>query len=144
MSKPRYRWWGFARAMIRDYPGLKKNLEELHSQNITANNTGMPKGGGAGRTVESVALRQLPPDDQRVYDAVTSAVEITRLRLDGREHLELIRLMYWIRKPMTAKAAAPVLHISEVTAKRWHGCFVRLVGRCYGFGAEKDDTQEPK
>lgn len=141
MSKPRYRWWGFARNMIRDYPGLKKEYEDLHQQNMTANNTGMPKGGGAGRTVECIALRQLGPDDQKVYDAVTRAVEITGLWPGGQERLELIRLMYWVRRPMTAKSAAVLLHIADVTAKRWHGDFVRLVGKCYGYDV---DTRKPK
>ena len=144
MSKPRYRWWGFARAMIRDYPKLKEELELLRQQSTTAGMSGMPKGGGAGRTAESIALRQLPKDDQAVYDAVTRAADITRLRPDGKDRMELIRLMYWAKKPMTAKGAALLLHISDVTAKRWHGTFVRLVGQCYGFGTGKDDTQEPK
>ena len=141
MSKPRYRWWGFAKNMIRDYPGLKKNLAVLHQQNTTADNSGMPKGGGGGRTVESIVLRQLPQDDQKVYDAVTRAVEITQLRDDGEDHMKLIHLMYWAEKPITAKAASVRLHISDVTAKRWHGDFVRLVGKCYGYNV---DTPEPK
>ena len=141
MSKPRYRWWGFAQNMIRDYPGLKKNLAVLHQQNTTADNSGMPKGGGGGRTVESIVLRQLPQDDQKVYDAVTRAVEITQLRDDGEDHMKLIHLMYWAEKPITAKAASVRLHISDVTAKRWHGDFVRLVGKCYGYNV---DTPEPK
>lgn len=141
MSKPRYRWWSFARAMVRDYPTLKADLAELHRQTTTSNTSGMPKGGGARRTVESIALRQLAPDDQKVYDAVTSALEITKLRPDGKERVQLIRMMYWAKTRSTAKSAAIQLHISEVTAKRWHGAFVRLVGRCYGF---EDDTQEPR
>lgn len=141
MSKPRYRWWGFARNMIRDYQGLKQSLADLHRQNMTADNSGMPKGGGGGRTVEGVALRQLPPDDQKVYDAVTRAIELTRMRVDGEDHIKLIQLMYWAKKPMTAKAASVRLHISDVTAKRWHGDFVRLVGKCYGYNV---DTPKPK
>ena len=144
MSKPRYRWWGFVRAMIRDYQKLQKDLEELHSQNITAVSTGMPRGGGTGRTVESVATRQLPKDDQAVYDAVSRAVAITQIRPDGKERMALIRMMYWEKKTSSAKNAAISLHISDVTAKRWHGAFVRLVGQCYGFDSGKDDTQKPK
>lgn len=133
MSKPRYRWWGFARKMIRDYPDLRHALDDLHEQKIVANISGMPRGSGNGRTVESLALRQLEEDDQKVYDAVTGAITSTRIRPDGAERIKLITLMYWVQRPMTAKAAAPLLHIGEATAKRWHGDFVRLVGRCYGF-----------
>ena len=141
MSKPRYIWWGFARNMIRKYPELKKNLEDLHQQNITANNSGLPKGGGGGRTVEGIALLQLPADNQAVYDAVAEAIEITSMRSDGKERMRLINLMYWTQKTLTANAASVRLHISDVTAKRWHGDFVRLVGRCYGFDV---DTPKPK
>ena len=91
MSKSRYRWWGFVRNMIRDYPVLKEAWNDLHSQSMTANYSGMPKGGGAGRMVESVALRQLPPDDQKDYDAVTEAIELIKLRADGEDRIALIR-----------------------------------------------------
>ena len=37
MSKPRYNWWGFALAMIRDYPHRQKELKEMHEQKATAN-----------------------------------------------------------------------------------------------------------
>ena len=133
MSKPRYRWWGFARKMVRDYPQLKEAWKQIHEQKVTADTSGMPRGGGGGRTVENIALRQLPEDDQKVYDAVTRAIEITKLRPDGKERLRLIAMMYWSQRSLTAKAIAPTLHISDVTAKRWHGDFVRLVGTCYGF-----------
>ncbi len=133
MSKPRYRWWGFARRMIRDYPSLRYNLNLLHEQKITADISGIPGGSGTNRTVETLALLQLPEDDQKVYDAVTKAVELISLRPDGASKLNLITIMYWSGKPTTAKAVAPRLHISEATAKRWHGEFVRLVGKCYGF-----------
>ena len=141
MSKPRYRWWGFARRMIRDYLDLKKEWNEIHSASVTVDYSGMPKGGGSGRTVESVALRQLPLDDQKVFDAVSRAVEITQLRQNGRERMSLIAMMYWSEKNLTAKASALHLHISQRTAERWHGDFVRLVGKCYGFEV---GVSEPK
>lgn len=146
MSKPRYRWWGFVRRMIRDYPGIKQAWEDIHSQSITADLSGMPKGGGTGRTVEAIALRQLPQDDQKAYDAITKAIEITKLKDTGKERIRLIRMMYWSKKNTTAKDAALRLFISKRTAERWHGDFVRLVGFYYGFEVEfkKDGVQEPK
>ena len=142
MSKPRYRWWGFARRMIRDYPGLKKDWEDIHSQSITPNLSGMPGGGGAKRTVESIALRQLPPDDQKVYDAVSRAIAITELRQDGKQRLALIEYVYWQKKSKLIKDAALLLFISKRTAERWHSDFVKLVGMCYGF--EIVGGSEPK
>lgn len=133
MQKPRYRWWRFIRRVIRAYPALKSEYEELHRQSLAADITGMPRGHSAGRTVESIALRQLSPDDQKDYDAVTQAIEIIKLRPDGERRLALIRYVYWYEKEHTVGHAAPVLGISEATAKRWHGDFVKLVAIQRGF-----------
>lgn len=113
MSKPRYRWWGFARRMIRDYPALKRN----HAQH------------------------GLSHDDQKVYEAVAQAIEATQLRPDGDERIKMIRYIYWNKKRHTVRDAAPQASISEPTAQRWHSDFVRLVGKCYGFTV--DDVKEP-
>ena len=133
MSKPRYRWWGFVRKMIRDYPGLRVDLDDKQAQSVVASMSGMPGGGGSGRSLEVSALQQLEPDDQQCLDAVAKAVEITRLRTDGQERLRLIELMYWVKKPLTIGKAAYQLHISERTAQEWHRNFVRCVAACYGF-----------
>ena len=133
MSSPRYRWWGFVRRMIRDYRGLKIQYDDLHTQSITVGTSGMPRGSGNRSVVESLALRQLPRDDQQVYDAVHRAVEITGLLPDGELKLALIRYVYWNKQQHTVKDAAVQLYISRRTAERWHAEFVRLVGKCYGF-----------
>ena len=121
--------------MIRDYPGLKDKMDDLHTQSITANMSGMLRGGGDGRQ-----------DDQKAYDAVTRAIELTMLHETGEERIAMIRYLYWnrwSRGKYKIKDAAIKLHISVPTAKRWHGDFVRMVGKCYGFYL-KDDTPEPK
>ena len=141
MSKPRYRWWTFAKNMIRDFPSVERDWKDIHAQSITANMSGMPRGGGSGRAVETTALRQLPPEDQKLYDAVTGAREQTLLLPNGADRMKLVKEMYWSKKSKTVQAAARCIPVSEVTAKRWHGDFVRLVGVHYGF---KDDTYEPK
>lgn len=133
MSSPRYRWWGFVRRMIRDYRGLKVAYGDIHSQNVTASMSGMPGGGGSGRTVENIALKQLPADDQKVYDAVSRAVEITGLLPDGDYKLALIRYVYWGKEQRKVKDTPLLLPISRRTAERWHAEFVRLVAKCYGF-----------
>ena len=133
MSKPRKRWWGFVRRMIRDYPGLRNALIDLQQQTVTASLSGMPAGGGANRSTEAAALRNLPdPDDQAAYEAVAKAVELTALKPGGQEKMELIRLMYWARCPKTITAAADELYISSRTAKRWHAQFIRTVAICHG------------
>lgn len=146
MSKPRYRWWGFVRQMIRDYPALSDEWTELHSTSVTAKFSGSPSGGGgARRSVEDIALKQMPADDQRAYDAVRKAIDYTQYLPEGKRRLDLIRLAYWVEKPMPLKSAVLRLYISERTAKRWHGDFVRAVASAYGFSiTPKVGTQEPK
>ena len=133
MQKQRYRWWRFIRRVVRAYPALKSEYEELHRQSLSQDISGMPKAQAAGRTVESIALRQMSPDDQKDYDAVSRAIEATRSRQDGEKRLALIRYVYWYEKEHTVSHAAPVLGISEATAKRWHGDFIKLVAKYRGF-----------
>lgn len=141
MSSPHYRWWGFVRRMIRDYRGLKAVYDELHQQSMSAAPSGGSGGGDAGRAVESIALRQLPVDDQKAYDAVSRAVEITQLLPDGELKIALVRYVYWGRDQRKVEDAPLALPVSRRTAIRWHGDFVRLVGKCYGFEV---GTYEPK
>ena len=140
MSQPR--WWRYVRRMIRDYPDLDRALLDLRSQSVTADTSGMPGGGVTGRPVEIAALRELPRDDQRDHDAVASAIEITKHLPDGHERIELIKRIYWGKKELTIKAVFHNLNIAEITAKRWHGDFVRTVARCHGFSV--DDTPVPE
>lgn len=44
VSKPRYKWWGYVKGMIRDYPALKERYAELHSTSMVADYSGMPRG----------------------------------------------------------------------------------------------------
>lgn len=144
MSKPRYIWWGMVRHMIRWYPALHKELQDLRQQKTTAQISGMPGGGGSPRPLENVAMKHLPGDQQQIHDAVDTVVRGYETMPEAKERLQLIRLMYWSKKPMPMASAALRLHVSDATAKRWHGSFVRAVARAYGFKIEKDDTPEPK
>ena len=133
MSNARNDWWGSAIRMVRNYPARKAEYEALHAQSLVADLTGMPRGGGASRATEDIALRQMAPMKQREYDAVTQAIETTRILPNGELRLELIRRIYWQGKKLRIEDVAPVLHIGEATAKRWHISFVRLVGKCIGY-----------
>ena len=141
MSKPRKRWWGYAKQAVKAYPQLEKALRDIQEPSITADISGMPKGSGTSRTVENLSLRQLDPDNQRDYDAVRKAVELTRSLATGKERLNLIKLVYWQNNPCRIKDAALMLFVDEKTAKRWHGDFIRLVGLNL---FPKDVPQEPK
>lgn len=131
MSKPRYIWWSYAKAMIRQYPELKKEYAELHRQSITPAMTGMPGCNTASRKTEVIALRQLPPAKQKEFDAVDQAIQRTKKMPNGKDRLEIIALVYW-KERMTIEGAALRIPCSKETAWRYHRDFVRLVGKNHG------------
>lgn len=128
MSKPRYKWWGYAKAMVRQYPDLKKEYEQLHEQTITANISSVPGGGNARRKVEDIVLRELTGSKQIEYDAVRRAIEKTRAMRTGRDRLKLIEHAYWKQKQsLSLQGAALAVNISYDTAIDYHGDFIMLV-----------------
>lgn len=131
MSKPRYKWWSYVKAMIRQYPALAAEYEDLKRQSLTANYAGMPRGGAAGRTTEDVALREMETTKQREYEAVRRAVEATKRMRTGRDRLRVIKLVLWDNS-CTLDGAALKVHISPRTARAYHGDFIRLVAKNYG------------
>ena len=132
MSTCRYDWWGYAKSMVRRYPELLRQYRDLHDTPLTARLDGTPGGSGrVSRPVENAALRMLPPAKMRELNAVHKALCETRETLHGEQKLEMIRLVYW-RRSHNLVGAAIRLEISEVTAKRWNGEFLRRVGRAFG------------
>lgn len=131
MSKPRYDWWPYVKGMIRRYPALKEQYDDLHSPSMVADYSGMPRGGGGGRALESIAVRELPSTQQREYEAVRRAVEATGRYRNGADRLKVVRLVLWERSH-TLEGAAQVVPCSWRTAAQWHGEFIRLVASCYG------------
>lgn len=131
MSKPRYDWWPYVKGMIRRYPALREEYADLHSQSVTANYSGMPRGGGGGRTIESLAVRELPSTKQREYEAVHMAIATTEQYSNGRSRLAIIRMVLWDRQ-YTLEGAALQIPCSYRTARRWHTEFVSMVASYYG------------
>lgn len=131
-NKPRYNWWPFALNMIKDYPARKQEYDLIHEQKITASLSGMPGGGSASRTVENIALKQLPWQEQKEYDAVRKAEELTLAEADGKIRMKVVELTLYKKRCNTAGAAIR-LNISERTAQRHRWRFVILVGYTYGF-----------
>lgn len=127
---------GFVRWMVRAFPARAQALGDLHAMKMTARYSMEPGGGGPERTTEAVAIRQLPEDEQKEYDAVRTALERMAARSDAKDRLRLIRMVYWDRS-CGLYAAARKVGISEATAKRWNGSFLRDVGWNYGWHPEK-------
>lgn len=131
MSKPRYGWWPYAKDMIRRYPALKSEYEELHRMSTTQKFSDEPRGNNASRTLECVAIRELPHNRQREYEAVRRAIEQTERTRNARDRLYIIKLVLW-DKSHTLEGAAIMAPCSIATAKRYHGEFIKAVGKYYG------------
>lgn len=131
MSKPRYKWWGYVRGVVRAYPELKREYEELHRQSITAGMSGMPGSSGVSRKTEDIAVRQLPYTKQREYEAVRRAIETTKTMQNGLQRLRIIELVYW-KRSHTVEGAAMRVGYSVDRGKQLHGDFIRLVAKNYG------------
>lgn len=127
MGKTRYKWWGYVKAVLRAYPGYCKALEELKSPALTPRYGGVG-GGGDRKITEALALRTLPPQDMREYEAVAAAVKSTAKMPDGAERLRLISMVFFSRSH-TLQGAADACNVSYSTAKRWHNRFIELVAR---------------
>jgi hypothetical protein len=131
MSKPRYKWWGYIKNIIRAYPGLKKEYEALHEQSVTANTSGMPGGCEVSRGTENIAIRELPYTKQREYEAVRRAVEYTKHFKNGEERMKIIDLMYW-KNSHTLAGAGQKVGYGYDRARQIHQEFVVAVATYYG------------
>ena len=60
MSKPRYKWWGFAKAVIRAYPAHCDDLKAMREQGITPAYSAAGHGSEVHRTAAT-------DRDERVY-----------------------------------------------------------------------------
>lgn len=136
MSKPRYNWWGFALAMIRDYPHRQIELRDLREQKTTASINGMPGVHAASRTTEGIALKQLPAQEQREFDAVDRAIKRVKALTESKLRMEVVKITLW--KGYDIRTAAMCLNISDRTARRYRWQFVLLVGHMYGFLSEEE------
>lgn len=132
MSTPRYDWWPYVKGMIRRYPELCAEQAELRKTQLSPAMTGMPH--GRGKTTDPVAdtaLRELPEINRRELEAVRQAIEETRTLPNGEERLEMVRLVFW-KRTHTLEGAAIKCHMSYVTARRWHGEFIKRTAQSFG------------
>lgn len=139
MSKPRHYWWSYIKAVIRHYPELCREWEELKTISATPNYDVIGHGSGISKPTEQIALKLLPRVKQQEFDAVREALEETKAGPDGEHKLELIRLVYW-KRTHTVDGAGYAVGVSACTARNWHGDFVRLVAVKYGLIDPGDAT----
>ncbi|MBQ9165659.1 MAG: hypothetical protein IJX71_01830 [Oscillospiraceae bacterium] len=131
MSKPRDRWWGYVRAVIRAYPELRERYGELHRPGITPRYSAGGSSGSVSDPTAQIALRQLPRQEQREFEAVEAAVRETVRLSDGETRLTIIELVFW-RQSHTLEGAAQKTHMSYRSAQRRQNAFIRLVAEKMG------------
>lgn len=131
MSKARYDWWSYVKGMIRRYPQLCQEYEALHTTAVTTACMGLPRAAGDGRGLERAAIRELPTNRQREYEAVRRAIAYTQQQDNGQERLKIIRLVLW-QGTRNLEGAAMEVPCAGITAKRWHGEFILTVAKFYG------------
>lgn len=141
MSNPKYYWWGYVKSIIRRYPALRKDYDDIHTQCIVPQYSGMPVGGGDLRKVESVASRTLPGVQQKQFESVEAALRLTRSFKDGGDRIKLIDLIFW-RQTHDIAGAAMKIPVSERTAQRWHADFIKCVAGFYGLELEEKKKTE--
>lgn len=134
MSRPRKRWWGYIRNIIRAYPELKRQYAELHDTVITAAYGGA--GGGRPGDVSDptmrAAIRQLPRQEQKEYEAISAAIWVTERYPNGKQRMDIIRLVYW-KQSHTVVGAGEQVGYKETQAKEIHREFIRLVADYMGY-----------
>ena len=121
-----YKWRARARAAIRRYPQLLRAEADLHAAKTTPAYTGMPGGGETSRTTELLALRELPPHDQRDLNAVRLALDTIKRYRNYDLRYKLIEICYW-RQTHTVDGAAMIIHVAPRTAHEWDRGFIELV-----------------
>lgn len=135
MSRPRYKWWGYVKNVIRDYPRLKRWHDELMGETSLTAAYGST---GGGRTSEvsdptyQIATKEMPKQEQREYEAVSRAIEATERRGDGKTRINLIRMVCW-EQTHTLAGAALAVPMSYQSARDKQADFVRLVAKNLGF-----------
>ena len=131
MSKPRYKWWGYVKAIIRDYPRLAEQRKDIQQMRITANYGTVCSPSESSRGTEQAALQILHGNSEREFQAVNSAIMATKTYKDGEIRLQMLNLIFW-KQSHTLQGAALKVHVSGRTARRWHTEFIRLVASFYG------------
>lgn len=137
MSKPRYDWWGYAIRIGKKWPELREQYTDLHRQSTTPNMSGMPGGGGTSRVVEDIALRTLPGNLQKEYDAAKFALSEIMNKPEAGKWRDVIKLRYWDETTTIAGAAIKVGY-SERTARRICWRYILSIGRGMNFITDEE------
>lgn len=146
--KERPAWWNYVKNILRQYPLLKQKLEtplEPRLGGCTGTPYTLTRKSGEGESalsfdgrpsgppsspVERCVIHDLPPREQRRFDAVDSAIRRTQERhpADCKPRLEIIELVYF-KGTHTLAGAAIKVGCHPNTASAWQAEFIRMVAQ---------------
>lgn len=133
MSKYRHWWRPNVERALKQYPYLKAKKADLQAGSSTANYSGMPRSGSdVSRTTELLATRQLPPQEERLVEAVDRAIEEIGRHRDGADVLKIVDMVDF-KQSHTLEDAALALYMHRMTASDKRTRFIDMVGRNMGF-----------
>ena len=127
MGRAREPYWHYVKSIIKEYPKLEKELATPLSPRFSVSLEGGVSGKPANPTQDCV-IHDLPPKQQRKYDAVSNAILKTRLThpKTAADRLKVIDMVYWKQSHTVAGAAMHVPCHRNIAGK-WQGEFIRLV-----------------
>ena len=128
MGKAKEPYWSYVKAIIKEYPALKKQLNRPLEQRITAHFDNGGRGSRVSNPTQDCVIHDLPPKLQRKYDAISGAIEKTKMLYpdNAQERLQVINLVYW-KQSHTIEGAAMRIPCHRNVAGHWQGDFIRMV-----------------
>lgn len=107
---------------------MLERKKELQKTSTTPPYEAVIKGSEIGRTTETAALRQLPPAEELWVDAIQQATEEIMRHKDGKDVMEIVRMVDY-RRTHSVEGAAQALHMDRVTAWRRRARFIYCVAK---------------
>lgn len=129
MGKAKEPYWTYVKSIIKEYPELKKEISTPREARLSAvYGFGGGRGSNIANPTMNCVIHDLPPKKQRKYDAISLAIEKTKVLhpVDAEERLKVIDLVYW-RKSHTIEGAAMRVPCHRNVAGNWQGEFIKLV-----------------
>ena len=125
MGKPLPTWWADVKAAIRRYPEMDKAVKADVPTAQIAQYGHVTRKNGAGRPVESYAIKNQSHNSLTEYDAIKRAIRDTASRGNGESRLAVVNLVFWSGN-MSVPEAGEAVGYSEKQASRFISDFVYL------------------
>ncbi|MEA4922176.1 MAG: hypothetical protein VB031_02275 [Eubacteriaceae bacterium] len=128
MPKTKKPYWSYVKSIIRDYPRLRAEINRIREPRVTSRMGGSGGGSGISNPTMDAVIHDLPPREQKKYDAVENAIERTeQLHPDTvKERMMIIDLVYW-RQTHTIEGAAMRVPCHRNVAGNWQAEFIRII-----------------